>query len=437
MRILSLVLLFSGAMASSSSPTICSLFTSLPSGMTCTATSATNAKLEGSLGVGPWTIGGTKPFNIDISKLSLSSTAEFDVCATPATMQFDATLSIPIPNGGSLPDELNQLIDAAVKEETAGTLTWKSPNLSISRKLSMGTSDEIDLPFFFLDGLALTAKLNLALSGSISAFKVGLDLGMCIELSDKLAGLMPDGKKELCLDEMPDCTGCTAFQSCPWTEKEFPAGFARAGADTACNLLGSPNVPDLLGNPPYKILEDTYDFAKLCPLSPSPPSAPSSPATTNVVITTNALAKLLHPHIQDMRSSLATKVGVNESYVDVAVEAVDKDPTDGSYVTLSVRTAPAKAAAMAAKLKSTFSGALAATTWLAATTGLATAVVTVTSVTEASQSGTGGGMSAGAIAGIVVGSVVGIGILVGVVVKVTTKRGQPIIKETQIEDGKR
>jgi len=472
MRILSPVLLFSGAMASPPSPpTVCSLFTTLPSGITCTSTSATNAKLVGTSSVGPWTLGGPSPFNVAISALSLSATAEFDVCATPATMQFDATLSIPLPDGGSLPAELNQMIEDAVSEETAGTLTWNSPTLSISKKVSMGTSAEIDLPFFYAGGFAVKAKLNLAVSGSISAFKVNLNLGMCVALSGVLSKLMPAGKKELCLDEMPDCTGCAANKACPWTAKEFPCagdtscplvsgesyctdaswdpckrfdilttdGDERLAADVACAALGSPNVPALLDNPPYTILEDTYDFAKLCPLPPSPPpSPPQPPATTTVVITTDALAHWLHPHIAAMRTSLATVASVNESYVDVAVVAVDADPTDGTTVTLKVRTAPALAAAMAATLKTKFSGAMAAANWLADTTGLAIAVVTVTSVTEAGQTDTGGGsgMSGGAIAGVVIGTLAGIGILVGVVVKVTSS-GQPMIKQTQMEEGRR
>jgi len=515
--ILSLVLLVASAIASSSSSpsNACSLFTSLPPGITCTSSALTNGKLAGRWGVGPWALGGTHPFNFDISALSLDTNAEFDFCANPASMQFDATLTIPLPDGGNIPQELDQMITAEVSTITDGSLSWSSPTLSISKKVEMGHSTEIALPFFYSGGFKAIAKLDLGLTGSISAFTIDLKVGMCVAFAGDVAGLMPDGKTELCLTDMPDCTGCSGDAACPWSAKAFPCngdtsctlvsdtdkyctpdafyscqmdsscrptcagigtcpndchgvctacvlngdGADRYAADLACAALGQPNLPHLLGDPPYTILDKTYDFTSLCPSSgptpgpnpgpnpgptpsttpPPPPAAPPPLTTTSVTVTTGADPSDLEPHIAALKTSLASSANVAESAVEVTVTA------GSAVITLSVTTATSQAAAMHTTISGLFPDAAHATTWLAQATGLDATTVAVTSVSAPSQNNVPGGddgLSGGAIAGIVLGTLAFVAILAGVVMMAIKKDGgSPIIKDvkgaTQMADEKK
>ena len=315
---------------------------------------------------------------IKIPSIPISAILEFDLCEPPASIS--ASLIITFPD---VPDDLNDFIKKGVSA-AGGDLSWDNPKLTLKKSVEADKSVSADIPIFFNSIFQLSAKLELALSGSIDAFKIDVDLNMCAVLAENIAKLMPEDKTQLCANELPDCTGCSATGTCPWAATNFPCDGGvdkscieksdgscteaawskcdvdekarRLSVDTLCYApLMQINIPKILGNPPYSLFEKTYDFSNACPA----PSGPSPPPVTNTVkVTVAAEIDEVQPFVSPLTKALATETKVSESNVQVTLAAAS------TVISMGVTSPKSQASTVASSMNTLFATKTTAQSWL-------------------------------------------------------------------------
>jgi len=379
---------------------------------------------------------------IKIPSIPISTTLEFNLCSTPASMSASQTITFP-----DVPDDLNSFIEDGVKAADSD-LSWENPKLTLKKSVEAGKSESVDIPIFYAEIFQLTAKLELALSGSIDAFKINVDLNLCAGLAGPVAKLMPAATTQLCANDLPDCTGCSATGTCPWVAKHFPCdddtsctpqsdgscteaawtkckngpgpfsltdeGKLRVAVDTLCFIpLGQINIPKLLGNPPYPLFKETYDFSDACPA----PSGPSPPPVTNTVkVTVAADTDEVQPFVSPLTKALASATKVSESNVQVTLAAAS------TVISMGVTSPKSQASTVASSMNQLFATKTTAQTWLKQN---GAGDLNVTAVSKVSQTeapgGGGGGLATGALIGIIIGALAGVAILAAVIMMATKK----------------
>jgi hypothetical protein len=182
-------------------------------------------------------------------------------CGNPASMGVNAVVTFT--GVGSIPSSVASAINAAANAADSG-MEVSGNAITIDKTASAGNSVSVDIPIVSASVASINIRLSVTLSGNVDSLSTDVAVDLCVVL----------GSTSYCGAQIPTCSG-TGYTECASLSPPSDCGL--------CSPIGFTNLNQLLGSPPYKLLQLTdVSFGDVCaaPAGPSgpAPAGPSGPA---------------------------------------------------------------------------------------------------------------------------------------------------------------
>lgn len=120
-----------------------------------------------------------------------------------------------------------------------------APAHSVEKVIETGKSESVDIPFWMIGYSAVSVTFNIKLGFSVSGNLGGLTVTETMDLCVKTGAI-----GELCGESIPTCLNLPMI----------PTGVVALGMQVFCTAIGGMNLRQLMGNPPYMLMEGQMKF---------------------------------------------------------------------------------------------------------------------------------------------------------------------------------